>query len=56
MKTTSLGRQPREVVFISDVTKELGAARSAGLQVLLSIRPGNPPQPGAGDYEQMIWT
>jgi 2,3-diketo-5-methylthio-1-phosphopentane phosphatase len=52
----ALGRQPREVAFISDVTKELAAARSAGLQVLLSIRPGNPPQPDAGDYEQMIWT
>lgn len=36
---------PPEILFISDVTRELDAASAAGLQVLLSVRPGNPPQP-----------
>jgi enolase-phosphatase E1 len=40
-----LGVPPRELLFVSDVTRELDAARSAGLQVVLSVRPGNPPQP-----------
>ena len=35
---------PVAVLFISDVTSELDAARKAGMQTLLSIRPGNPPQ------------
>lgn len=38
------GRQPNEILFISDVVEELQAASAAGLQVLLSIRPGNAPQ------------
>ncbi|MDP1560735.1 MAG: acireductone synthase [Pirellulaceae bacterium] len=38
------GRQPNEILFISDVVEELQAAAAAGLQVLLSIRPGNAPQ------------
>ena len=36
---------PQEILFISDVTPELDAARSAGMQTLLCIRPGNHPQP-----------
>ena len=40
-----LGRQPREVLFVSDVIAELGAAKAAGCQVLLCVRPGNKPQP-----------
>jgi enolase-phosphatase E1 len=35
----------REMVFISDVTSELDAAKAAGLQTLLCVRPGNRPQP-----------
>ena len=35
---------PREVVFISDVTAELAAARAAGMHTILSIRPSNHPQ------------
>ncbi len=34
-----------EVVFISDMTSELDAAKAAGLQTLLCLRPGNRPQP-----------
>jgi enolase-phosphatase E1 len=47
----ALGREPREILFISDVTAELVAARTAGLETRLSIRPGNPPQPGADAFE-----
>ena len=38
---TSLGLQPNEVVFISDVVGELDAAQEAGMQRLLCLRPGN---------------
>lgn len=41
----TFGLPPSEILFISDVTRELDAAASAGLQVLLSLRPGNAPQP-----------
>jgi 2,3-diketo-5-methylthio-1-phosphopentane phosphatase len=40
-----LARTPDRILFVSDVTPELGAARSAGCQVLLCVRPGNRPQP-----------
>ncbi len=33
------------LLFLSDVTAELAAASSAGFQVGLCVRPGNPPQP-----------
>jgi len=33
--------EPGEIVFISDVVSELEAAAEAGMQTLLSIRPGN---------------
>jgi len=36
---------PGDILFISDVTRELDAAKAAGFETLLSIRPGNPPQP-----------
>jgi enolase-phosphatase E1 len=35
---------PSEIVFVSDITRELDAARIAGLQTILCIRPGNPAQ------------
>ena len=37
----SLGRRPPEILFVSDVGPELAAARAAGCQAALSIRPGN---------------
>ena len=37
--------EPREILFISDVVEELDAAKSAGLQGVLSLRPGNKPTP-----------
>lgn len=39
------------VLFVSDVTKELEAARDAGLAVVLSRRPGNPSQPGEDRFD-----
>lgn len=36
---------PSDLLFISDVAAELDAARDAGLQTLLCIRPGNPSPP-----------
>ncbi len=38
------------VLFVSDVTAELDAARTAGMQTRLSIRPGNEPPPQSHDY------
>ena len=46
----ALGHAPPQILFISDVTFELAAARAAGCQVLLSIRPGNPRQPDAAHF------
>ena len=36
---------PPEITFVSDTTAELDAARIAGMRTVLSVRPGNPPQP-----------
>jgi enolase-phosphatase E1 len=40
-----LARPAGRILFISDVTAELDAARAAGCRVLLCVRPGNRPQP-----------
>ncbi len=48
-----LERLPSEILFISDVTTELTAARRAGLQTLLAVRPGNRPQSDAADYQSI---
>lgn len=45
-----LGVAPREVSFISDVTAELTAAREAGMQTILSLRPGNHSQEGTENF------
>jgi enolase-phosphatase E1 len=39
----ALGLAPEEILFLSDVTAELDAARAAGLQTALSLRPGIAP-------------
>jgi enolase-phosphatase E1 len=41
------------VLFVSDVTAELRAARDAGMAVVLSLRPGNRFQPDADRFEQI---
>jgi enolase-phosphatase E1 len=49
----ALDRDPGSILFVSDVVTELTAARGAGLQVLLSIRPGNVAQAGAEQFENV---
>jgi enolase-phosphatase E1 len=39
------GVSQKEILFLSDVTRELDAAREAGMQTRLCVRPGNHPQP-----------
>ena len=46
----AVGLEPNEILFISDVVAELEAANAAGMHTLLSIRPGNQPQPGANRF------
>lgn len=41
----SLDCPAADLLFVSDVVAELDAARSAGLQTRLCVRPGNPSQP-----------
>jgi 2,3-diketo-5-methylthio-1-phosphopentane phosphatase len=40
-----LRQAPNAILFVSDVVAELAAARAAGCQVALCIRPGNAEQP-----------
>ncbi|GAB4384872.1 MAG: acireductone synthase [Elainellaceae cyanobacterium] len=46
----AIGLLPEQILFISDVTVELRAAQSAGMQTLFSCRPGNP----AIDAEEFV--
>lgn len=46
----ALELRPAAIVFVSDVTAELEAAASAGLETLLCVRPANHPQTGASEY------
>jgi enolase-phosphatase E1 len=43
----AMNMTPQGIVFVSDIVAELDAARDAGLQTRLSIRPGNAPLPPA---------
>ncbi|XP_062169471.1 probable bifunctional methylthioribulose-1-phosphate dehydratase/enolase-phosphatase E1 1 [Alnus glutinosa] len=44
--TESLGvDKPSEILFVTDVYQEAVAAKAAGLEVIVSIRPGNAPLP-----------
>jgi enolase-phosphatase E1 len=47
----AIGLPAGSILFVSDVTRELSAARAAGMQVRLSIRPGNPQQPDQHAFE-----
>ena len=40
-----------QILFISDVTEELDAAKTAGMQTMLSIRPGNKPAENLDSYQ-----
>jgi len=47
-------RQPVErVLFVSDAVRELAAAQDAGCHVVLSVRPGNPAEPGSDRFERV---
>ena len=39
------GHAPSQILFVSDVVAELDAARGAGMNTALCVRPGNKPQP-----------
>ena len=39
----TIGVEPEEIVFVTDMLGEATAAEAAGLQVVLSKRPGNKP-------------
>ena len=45
------GVDANQIVFVSDVPAELDAAAEAGLQTVLSIRPGNAKVENADDYQ-----
>ena len=50
--TAELDIEASAILFVSDVVAELDAARDAGLQTRLSLRPGNPEvEPGHGHAE-----
>jgi enolase-phosphatase E1 len=49
----SLGVPPTAMLFVSDVTLELAAARDAGCATRLCVRPGNTPQPGAEEFQHI---
>jgi enolase-phosphatase E1 len=50
---SALGVTPSTMLFVSDVTRELAAAREAGLQVVLSLRPGNATQADQTLYDSV---
>jgi enolase-phosphatase E1 len=45
-----MGLRAQEILFVSDVISELDAANEAGMKTILSLRPGNSPQPHAEQY------
>jgi 2,3-diketo-5-methylthio-1-phosphopentane phosphatase len=47
----ALHHAPSTLLFISDVAAELEAARAAGWQVLLCVRPGNKPVTDGAEWE-----
>ena len=49
----TLDTKPAEVLFVSDVTAELAAARQAGCGTRLCMRPGNAAQENAEKFERI---
>ena len=47
---STIGESPSNILFISDVVRELDAARSAGLRTVVCLRPGNAPPPSDHDH------
>ncbi|KAL7129531.1 hypothetical protein ABFS83_13G073300 [Erythranthe nasuta] len=49
--TESLGvDSPSEILFVTDVYQEATAAKAAGLEVIISVRPGNGPLPENNEF------
>nr|GMC48629.1 probable bifunctional methylthioribulose-1-phosphate dehydratase/enolase-phosphatase E1 1 [Ipomoea batatas] len=49
--TESLGvDNPSEILFVTDVYQEATAAKAAGLEVIISVRPGNGPLPENNEF------
>lgn len=46
----NIGKQPDDVLFISDNILELDAASQVGLETILAVRPGNPPVTDIKNY------
>ncbi|PIN03773.1 Enolase-phosphatase E-1 [Handroanthus impetiginosus] len=42
---------PSEILFVTDVYQEATAAKAAGLEVIISVRPGNGPLPGDNGFK-----
>jgi 2,3-diketo-5-methylthio-1-phosphopentane phosphatase len=51
---TNLGVEPGDVIFFSDVVRELNAAREAGCQTRLVLREGNAPVDDAEGHETVM--
>ena len=49
----AMGIPPASVMFVSDIAAELDAARTAGMQTRLCIRPGNKPLPLAHGHTEI---
>ena len=47
------GLAPVEILFMSDIVAELDAARGAGLQTVLCVRPGNPAIQSANNHPRI---
>ncbi|WJX73284.1 hypothetical protein P8452_57085 [Trifolium repens] len=43
--------KPSDILFVTDVYQEATAAKAAGLEVVISIRPGNGPLPGQHGFK-----
>ncbi|MFM7561667.1 MAG: HAD-IA family hydrolase, partial [Planctomycetota bacterium] len=49
----AIGSQPHQILFVSDIVDELRAARQAGLETALSVRPENQPQPEGHGFAEI---
>lgn len=47
----ALNHPPKRVAFVSDVSAELDAAHTAGMQTVLSVRAGNATEPNSRSYQ-----
>jgi len=49
----AIGSPPQQILFVSDIVDELRAARQAGLETALSVRPENQPQPEGHGFAEI---